>query len=470
MTQKPQSQDRGAATRWCLRAFSTAMLLGILLSHPVSQLRAEQAPVGKVTSFKLDNGLSVVVIEDHRVPVVTHMVWYKIGSIDDPQGASGLAHLLEHLMFKSFDAQEDESYAQLMSRLGAVDNATTRHDTTHYFQRVAKDRLRDVMALETKRMSGLTITDEQVRVERDVVREERRANIESNPIKLLAEEMTAALYRNHSYGRPPIGWSHELAGLRLEDAEAAYKQYYVPANAIVVIAGDVTPDEVRKLAEQTYGTVKAGPQPPERLRTIEPEPIAARRVELADPRVPQTAIFRYYLAPSYRTAEPLQAESIDVLMSILGGGETSRLHRALVNKHKVALGVGARFFGEGRDSGHIALFTIVPGGGDLSAVEARLDEVLAEVVSGGVTEDELARAKAAIEASLIIESDNQQKLATRYGEALAVGRRVEDVEGLTDRILKVTKETVGEAARNFLIKRRSVTGLLKPAGNEGATQ
>jgi zinc protease len=431
--------------------------------------QSQEAPVGKVTSFKLDNGLQIAVIEDHRVPVVTHMVWYKIGSIDDPQGKSGLAHLLEHLMFKSCNLAREakaESFSSAIARLGAIDNATTHHDTTHYFQRVAKEGLRDVMALEAGRMAQLIFKEDEVLTERNVVREERRSNIESEPIKLLAEQLTGTLYLNHSYGRPPIGWSYEIAGLTLEDARAAYERFYVPANAIVVIAGDVTPDEVRTLAAETYAKIQSGRKVPERLRTAEPEPITSRRLTLADARVPQPAFFRYYLAPSFASAKPMEAESLEVLMTILGDGETSRLYRALVTQSKTALGVGARYSGEGRDSGRIVVFAIVPDAKALAATEAKLDEALEDVVKNGIREEELDRAKTAIEARLIIESDNQMKLATRYGQALAVGRTLEAVTELPERITKVTKADVDAAAHSFLVLRRSVTGNLVPAENE----
>jgi zinc protease len=432
-----------------------------------SSLQADEAPVGTVASFTLDNGLQIVVIEDHRVPIVTHMVWYKVGSIDDPQGKSGLAHLLEHLMFKSFDAATTESFAQTMSRLGAIDNAVTRHDTTSYYQRVEKERLGALMAIEARRMGGLTLRETEVLVERDVVREERRSNIESDPVKLMSEQLSATLYDNHSYARSPIGWPHEIVTLTLDDAYTAYQRYYSPANAIVVIAGDVTPHEVDTLARGTYATIKSNGKAPVRLVTIEPEPIASRRLTLADPRVQQPALFRYYLAPSHTTARPMQAESLEVLTTVLGNGETSRLYRALVSEGGSALAVGARYIGDGRDSGQIVIFAIVQDTDALNAAETQLDIALAEMVASGIGEEELTRAKTAIETRLIIESDNQMTLATRYGQALAVGRTLEDAATFPHRITQVTKADVDAAARIFLVRKRSVTGNLVPAGQEG---
>ncbi|MEO1281783.1 MAG: pitrilysin family protein [Pseudomonadota bacterium] len=420
------------------------------------------APVGTTFTFTLENGLQVVVIEDHRVPVVTHMVWYRIGSIDDPQGASGLAHLLEHLMFKSFDAASDETFAQKISALGAIDNARTSHDSTYYFQRVAREGLKNVMALEAKRMSGLELTKEQVEIERDVVREERRSVVESAPIKLLTEQLMATLHHNHSYGRPPIGWSHEITTLALDDALKAYRDFYVPSNAIVVIAGAVTPDEAQALSKDTYGKISVDRSAPERISATEPLPIASRRLQIQDRRVAQSSMFRYYLAPSYASAKPGEAEAVEILMQILGTGSTSRLYRALVAGEKKALTVGSRFFSEGRDSGRIAVLAVVPRGGDLRDVEGRVDDVINELVKNGIEEAELRSAKARIEARTIIDSDDQMKLAVRYGEALVAGLTTADVAERLSRIKAIRRKQVEDVARRLLRRERSVTGVLVP--------
>lgn len=444
------------------RLFVSALLwLSCLASTAHGQ--AGEAPFGTATSFTLANGLQLVVIEDHRTPVVTHMVWYKFGAADDPPGASGLAHLLEHLMFKSFDSGAPETFAQIMSRLGAVDNATTGPDSTWYFQRAAKEHLREIMTIEARRMSGLAVTEDQVAAERAVLREERRAMIESDPIKLLGEQVVAALYPYHGYGRPPVGAADEILTLKRDDALAAYRSFYVPANAIVVIAGDVMPPEIRKLAEETYGTVAADAAPIRRPMT-EPEPVAARRIEMSDPRATQPTLLRYYLTPSYRTAAPMEAESLEVLASILGAGEASRLSRALVHRAGWALAAGAKFFGEGRDSGQLVIFASLPSEADAGAAEKALDDVLADLIASGIGDDELAAAKSAIEARSILDSDSQQRLAARYGEALAAGRSLSDVTELTARLARVRMVDVERAARSFLVAHRSVTGLLKPEG------
>ncbi|MEQ8825536.1 MAG: pitrilysin family protein [Filomicrobium sp.] len=438
----------------------TAVLASSLFILPAA---AQSAAVGTTSEFRLENGLQVVLIADHRLPVVTHMVWYKAGSIDDPQGASGLAHLLEHLMFKSYDAQSPEPYAETISRLGGVDNARTTHDSTYYFQRVARENLKDVMQIEATRMSGLVLNEGEVKTERLVVREERRSNVEGDPVKLLTEQLYATLYQNHSYSRPPIGWPDEIVTLTPEQADAFYRRYYSPQNAFVIVAGDVTPAELRELAETTYGKVPKSDAVAERVRTTIPQPLAARRIVFNDPRTPRATLFRYYLTPSYSTADAKEAASLEVLATILGEGEASRMHQELVSERKAALAVGARYFGNGRDAGHLALFGLVAKPEQRQAFEEALDAVLAEIAKTGVTEEELSRAKSQIEAKLVFERDNQMKTAVRYGEGLSAGLTVEAISKRPELLQSVTLDDVKVAAERYLQARRSVTGLLLPA-------
>src|SRR3954449_12236551 len=225
-------------------------------------LRTEGASFGRtdgsgpeVSSFALDNGLDVVVIPDRRVPVVTHMVWYRNGSADDPLGQSGIAHFLEHLMFKGTDRHPAGEFSQVVSALGGQENAFTSYDYTAYFQRVAREHLETMMAFEADRMTGLVLEDAVVAPERDVVLEERRMRVETDPAAQLSEAMAASLFVHHPYGIPIIGWMHEIESLDRDNALAYYRRFYTPENAVLVVAGDVTADEVVRLAENTYGRV-----------------------------------------------------------------------------------------------------------------------------------------------------------------------------------------------------------------------
>src|SRR5262245_32466436 len=252
-----------------------ASLASVAVAAAVGEAYASE----RVSEFKLANGLTVVVIPDHRAPVVTQMVWYKVGAADEPPGSSGIAHFLEHLMFKGTDKIPTGQFSKIVAKNGGEDNAFTNHDVTAYFQRVAKDRLPLVMRMEADRMENLRLSEEDVKTERDVILEERRSRVDNDPGSILQEQMMAALYANHPYGIPIIGWEHEIAALNRDDALSYYRRFYAPNNAILVVAGDVEPDEVQKLAEETYG--KLAPNPAlngNRHRPQEPEHFAPVRV------------------------------------------------------------------------------------------------------------------------------------------------------------------------------------------------
>jgi zinc protease len=425
---------------------------------PLASARAEP----RATEFTLSNGMDIVVIPDHRAPVVTHMVWYKVGSADEPKGVSGIAHFLEHLMFKSTDKIAVGEFSKIISRLGGQDNAFTGQDVTSYHQRISKERLGTVMEMEADRMDHLRLTPEEVATERQVILEERRSRIDNNPTALLDEQMNATLYLSHPYGIPVIGWEHEMAKLSREDALRFYKHYYAPNNAILVVAGDVTPEEVKRLAEENYGKVPANPEVGVRERPEEPPHIASRRLELKDPRAGNASFHRYYVAPSYTTAKPGEAEALDLLMKILADGSTSRLYRKLVVEDKIAATTGGDYSGWGLDGGAVSLYAVAGGGNGLDKIEASVDGVLEDIRANGVTETELVRAKKTFLADYIYESDNQASLARRYGWGVAVGRSVKDIEGWPQAISKVTLDDIKQAADTYLDMRGSVTGYLVP--------
>jgi zinc protease len=411
--------------------------------------------------------MQVVVIPDHRAPVVTHMVWYKVGAADEPKGTSGIAHFLEHLMFKSTDKIAIGEFSKIVSRLGGQDNAFTGQDVTSYHQRISKDQLGTVMDMEADRMENLRLTKEEVATERQVILEERRSRIDNNPTALLDEQMNAALYLSHPYGIPVIGWEHEMAKLSREDALRFYKRYYAPNNAILVVAGDVTPEEVKRLAENTYGKVPANAEVDGRERPQEPQHIAARRLVLKDPRAGNASFHRYYVTPSYTTAKPGEAEALDLLMKIVADGATSRLYRKLVVEDKIAATSGGDFSGWGLDSGAISIYAVAGTGVGLDKIEAAVDVVLDDIRANGVTEAELERAKKTFLADYIYESDSQASLARRYGWGLSVGRSLADVEGWPHVIANVTTDDVKKAAA-YLDPRRSTTGWLLPEAAEGS--
>ena len=414
----------------------------------------------KVADYKLSNGLELVVIPDHRAPVVTHMIWYKVGAADEVAGHSGLAHFLEHLMFKGTAKHPAGEFSQVVARLGGQENAFTTSDYTGYFQRVPSADLATVMAFEADRMTGLQLTDEVVLPEREVILEEQNQRVGNNPRARLSEQIAAALYLNSPYGRPVIGWRHEMEQLTRDDAIGFYRRFYGPNDAVVVIAGDVAPEAALKLAEDTYGKVAPRASIAPRIRPQEPKPVAARTLTLADPRVEMPVLQRDYLVPSFHTAKPGQSEALEVLAHVLGAGSNSRLYRALVVDQKIAVAAGAWYESSALDDSRFGVFGSPKDGVTLPQLETAIDGVIAEVATKGITAEELDRTRTRLIADAVYAHDSQASMARWYGSALTTGATVDDVTHWPDRIRKVTAEQVQDAARQWLDKRRSVTGYL----------
>lgn len=416
-----------------------------------------------VTEFKLENGLSVVVVPDHRAPVVTHMIWYKVGAADEPKGKAGIAHFLEHLMFKGTSRYPTGAFSHLVRVNGGVDNAFTTQDYTVYHQRIAKDRLGLVMELEADRMQNLVLTDANVLPELLVVLEERRERTDNDPSSLLAEQIAAAMYTAHPYGKPIIGWMSEVLKLTRQDAMDFYRAHYEPANAVLIVAGDVTADEVRALAMKHYGGLKNVSAPQPRLRTPEPEPIAERRVIMKDERVAAPLWQRSYLAPAEARAEGREALALEVFADIIGSGTRSRLYRKLVVEQKIASQAGAWYSGDGLDYGSFGFYATPNQGVELAAIEDAIDAVIADIMKNGVTREELDAARNRVIAESIYLLDDQDTLARIIGAALVTGQSVQDVLDWDRNVASVTAEDVGQAAKAVLDRKRSVTGLLLPA-------
>jgi zinc protease len=432
----------------------TAAAIAAALSAPAL------AATGQVADFTLANGLELVVVPDHRAPVVTHMIWYKVGAADETPGKSGLAHFLEHLMFKGTAKHPAGQFSQVVARLGGQENAFTSQDYTAFFQRVPSEQLKTVMEFEADRMTGLQLTDEVVLPERNVILEEQNQRVRNNPRARLGEQIEAALYLNNPYGKPVIGWRHEMEGLTRDDAIGFYRRFYGPNGAVVVIAGDVDPQEALKMAQATYGKVPRHNGILPRVRPQEPEPAAPRSLTLADPRVEQPIMQREYLVPSFATAKPGESAALEVLAHILGSGSNSRLYTALVMDKNVAVGAGAWYESSAIDLSKFGIYCAPRPGVTLPQLEAATDAVIEQVIDKGITPAELERSKTKLIADAVYAHDSQASMARWYGEALSTGSTVADVEHWPDRIRAVTAEQVQEAARHWLDKRRSVTGYM----------
>jgi zinc protease len=435
-------------------------LIALVTAIATPSLAVAQQRGPEVADFTLANGLELIVIPDHRAPVVTHMIWYKVGAADETPGKSGLAHFLEHLMFKGTAKNPTGKFSQVVARIGGQENAFTSQDYTGYYQRVPSDQLKTVMEFEADRMTGLQLTDDVVLPERNVILEEQNQRIGNNPRARLGEQIDAALYLNNPYGKPVIGWRHEMEELSRDDAIGFYRRFYAPNNAVVVIAGDVDPPKARALVEETYGKVPRHNNLPPRIRAQEPPPVAARSLTLADARAEIPTLQREYLVPSFATSKRGESMALEVLAHILGSGSNSRLYRGLVVDKQVAVAANAWYDASTLDLSKFAIGGSPRPGVTLTQLEAETDAIVVEVIAKGVTAEELERAKTRLIADAVYALDNQASMARWYGTAMTTGASVNDVKNWPDRIRAVTAEQVQDAARQWLDKRRSVTGYL----------
>jgi zinc protease len=462
------------------RSFAVGLALTAMLSLAACSEEAEETeevvelssvPVvhgsgpGAPETFELSNGMSVVVIPDRRAPVVTHMVWYRVGAADEPEGMSGVAHFLEHLMFKGTKTIPPGELSRIVARNGGQDNAFTSSDYTAYFQRVAIDRLPIVMEMEADRMENLVLSDAEVLPERDVVLEERSMRIDNNPRSILSEKINQALFPVHPYGTPVIGWEREIAALTTENAIAYYDRFYTPNNAILIVAGDISAAELRPLAEKYYGSIERRAEPPARVRETSDGAGEPLRVEHADARVQQPTVQRLYRVPNYLQAPNRDGQALEVLGTLLGGSATSQLYRNMVIERQIAVSAGSWYSGAALDDGTFGLYAVPAPGQSTEDVEAALDAEVASFLATGITQDDVDRTVKLLVAEAIYARDSQEDMARLYGVVLTTGGTVQDVIEWPDRLRKVTAEDVMNAAKIYLDRNQSVTGILKPAGD-----
>lgn len=431
-------------------------LAALLLFSPA------QAQLFEPERFSLKNGLQVVVIPNHRVPVVSHMLWYKVGSADEEEGRSGLAHMVEHMMFKGTKKIGPEEFSRLVAANGGQDNAFTNEDYTAFYQNVAVDKLELMMRLESDRMANLALRDQDFQPERQVVIEERRMRTENQPDAQLAEQMRASLFLDGGYHHPVIGWHEDIDSYRISDVVAFHQRWYAPNNAVLVVSGDITAAQLKPLAEKYYGAIPARPVP-KRIRRPQPEPVASRSLVIRGADVHQPSWTRYYLAPGYHSEASQHADPLQILAEIIGGGSTSRLYRSLVVDQKLAAAVSAEYDPDALGETIFAISASPQPGIAIEALQAALEKSLQEIVAGGVSDVELARAQHKLRASFAYAKDSYHTGAMVFGQVLTTGGTIEDVEAAPARIAQVTRDQVNLAAQAILKDERSVTGLLLPA-------
>lgn len=457
-----------------LKKFNDLIAIWGILAFVVtaSGLRAEEREIiegelfPQVQQFQLHNGMEVIVVPDNRSPIVTHMVWYRVGSADEEPGKSGLAHFLEHLLFKGTEKFPGNAIDRSVKQIGGSHNAFTSYDYTGYFQRVTRDHLALMMEIEADRMMNVRFTEEDMDVERRVVLEQRARSIETNPGSQLGAAISLSLWKNHPYRRPIIGWRHEIESVTRDDAFAFYERYYTPANAVLVVAGDVTVDQVKALAATTYGALENRSVRAERKRPSEPADLLARRqvITVRHPQISRDSFSMTFRVPSFNTAQPGEFEALVMLGEVLSGTTRSRIYRDLVIERQMATSAGASYSSQAMDDTRFTLYGTPKEGISLEAIEQELLAAVQRVAKEGVTEEELRRARNRLFASTIYAQDNASGLARMFGRIFTIGGTMDGVRSWPDRMKAVTSEDVKAVAAKFFDPERAIVGhLRKPA-------
>lgn len=407
------------------------------------------AKVFGARSFTLPNGLEVVVVENDRAPVATSMLWYRVGAADEPWGKSGKAHFFEHLMFKGTKTVKPGDFSKTVRALGGTDNAFTGQDFTAYFQSIAVGHLEKVLAMEADRMRNLAPPPEEFASEHKVILEERRQRVDNDPQARFSEQLGAALWVNHPYGRPIIGWYDEMQKLDWPSAKAFYDQYYKPENAILVVSGDVSVETLRPMVERTFGKIPRGGESVPRERSRAQELRGETIVRVSDSEIRQPVFRREYRVPSARTGGK-EALALQLLAEIMGGGPSTRLYQALVVSAKKATGIAMYYDPARLDESELTIDASAAPGVALEEIAQGVEAELRRLVKDGASEDELRVAKDSLQAAAVYARDSLTGPAMVIGRALATGQSLEDVESWPERIESVTAEEVRAVAAKYL--------------------
>ncbi len=467
--------------KFILTLLSAATLSAIIAYAPVistAQAKETKAAIEKVfdaKSYKLDNGLQIVVVENHRAPVITHMIWYRVGAADEPRGKSGIAHFLEHLLFKGQKHKvlgnlRPGEFSRIVRSLGGEDNAFTSQDYTAYYQSIASEHLEKVMRMEAGRMRGINIPLSEFASENKVIQEERRQRTDNDPRAQMAEQMTEALFPNHPYSIPVIGWMHEIQALEWADAKKFYNQYYAPNNAILIVSGDVKGEDVLAIAKRTYGIIKRA-KTPTRKRTTSPPFISQTSVTLKHESIKEAQFRRTYRVPSYR--QNAQASlTLEVLENIIGGGSTSRFYKSLVIEQKLATNVSLSYNSAAWDDSTLSIVATPVSVDKMNALQNAIDRELRKLVMDGVTDQELGDTISRMQGAAIYARDSLSGPAMVIGYNLITGATLDDIEYWPKRIESVTNKHIQDIAKTYLnpdqpYKTPYVEGFLLPKNSRG---
>jgi zinc protease len=418
---------------------------------------------------KLANGLRVIVKEDHRAPTAVHMVWYHAGAMDEKDGTSGVAHVLEHMMFKGTKNVKPGEFNRLVAEAGGRDNAFTSLDLTAYFQIVPKGALPEMMRLEADRMTNLELTPEQFASEIQVVMEERRLRTDDNPQGRVHEALYAAAFNAHPYHRPVIGWMDDLEHMTWRDARAWYHDWYAPNNAYVVVVGDVDHREVFRLAAQTYGAIKARPLP-ERKPQNEPRQMGERRLIIKAPAQLPYLLMAWKVPKLVDIEKDREPYALEVLSALLDGNEAARFPKRLVRGEKIAQAAGAGYDASVRGETLFLLDGQPAAGKTIAELEAALKAEIRRIQEEGVTEEELKRVKTQTIAAQVYKRDSMMAQAMEIGGAEASGVNWRDIDKLLDKIRSVTAEEVQAVAKKYFIDDTLTVAQLDPQPIDPAAQ
>jgi zinc protease len=414
-----------------------------------------------VTEFTLDNGIQVIVIEDHRAPVVMHAIGYRVGGADEEPGKTGLAHFFEHLMFKGTVRYPKAAFSTMMDDNGVEKNAFTTHDLTVYYERGNAKLLEQFVDLDSDRMQNLVLTDEIFETERKVVQEERRQQTESNPMAVASEQVDALLFKLHPYGKPVVGWTKDVAAVTLKDANDFYRQHYMPQNAIVLVVGDVATNDVRKLAERYYGPLKNNAAPKPRKRPDLSLQAFPQRLELQDGRISDPVILRKFIVPARDAVSERESAAFDILAAHLGGSSQSRLEKELVTGSRQATYAGAYYNSDALTYGTFQIYIVAAPASDTGKIEKDVDAILKSVAEQGMTAAELDSIKERTLSGYIYQLDEPVSFAVMIGFATALGISHENIYGRDKTIADVTLQDVQSAARMLYATRHDVTLVLR---------
>ena len=409
-------------------------------------------------SFELRNGLKVIVIENKRAPVVAQMIWYNFGSGIEENGKSGLAHFMEHLMFKGTKKFPDSSYSDYISKIGGSENAFTSYDYTAYYQVFPKYELEKIMQMESDRMVNLTLTKENVEIEKKVILEERFQRVESDPSAKLDESMRSILFPNHYYGRPIIGWKHEIENLNFNDIIQFYKKYYIPNNATLVLSGDVDFEKVKKLSKKYFGKRKKG-TPLIYENVIDPKLETSIMVEMRHPTVKQKIWKKFYRVVSYKTSLK-ESLALEIGLKILASGSSSILYENLVNKKKVFSAIGGYYQGLTRGEGSVYFYAIPNQEIEFEKIDKTINDEIDLILKKGLSKKRFEIEKKKFIFDSIYERDGVLNPAQSVGEAVTIGIQLDDLETLNNRIVNVSLQDVSAALKKFRSNNNSVIGEL----------